>query len=94
MRSANWLLKNIPTKEAIAKALRIQDCSLAVKPRAGKYAKITGSHAPQNKEFEEHHHREFGAQHVGFVGVAERVSGKDEERILAGLGVTGKKLRE
>jgi len=34
--SANWLLKNMPTMAAIGKALRIQVCSVALKPRLGR----------------------------------------------------------
>ena len=36
LRSANWLLKNMPTIAAIGKALRIQVCSVGVKPRLGR----------------------------------------------------------
>src|SRR3954469_11970043 len=49
LRSANWLLKNMPTNDAIANAFRIQACSQAVKPRPGRYPKISGSQAPQMK---------------------------------------------
>ena len=49
LRSANWLLKNIPTNDASAKAFRIHDCCIGEKPRLGKYPKISGSHAPQMK---------------------------------------------
>src|SRR3954469_20091437 len=48
-RSANWLLKNMPTIAAMGNAFRISDCSPAVKPRLGRYPKIRGSHAPQIK---------------------------------------------
>src|SRR5687768_3233373 len=47
LRSANWLLKNIPTIAATGKPLRIHVCSEAVKPRLGKYPKTNGYHAPQ-----------------------------------------------
>src|SRR6188768_1815078 len=48
-RSANWLLKNIPTMAAMGKAFRIHDCCAGVNPRLGRYPKMSGSHAPQMK---------------------------------------------
>jgi len=36
LRSANWLLKNMPTMAATGKALRMQDCCRGVKPRPGR----------------------------------------------------------
>src|SRR5579862_2457011 len=39
----------MPTIAATGKALRIQVCSVAEKPRLGRYAKINGNHAPQMK---------------------------------------------
>src|SRR3954451_23194613 len=48
-RSANWLLKNIPTIAAIGNAFRTQLCCAGVKPRLGRDAKISGNHAPQMK---------------------------------------------
>src|SRR3954451_23733717 len=48
-RSADWLLKNIPTIAAIGNAFRTQLCSAGVNPRLGRYAKIRGNQAPQMK---------------------------------------------
>src|SRR5438552_3849280 len=39
----------MPAIAATGKALRIQLCSVAVKPRLGRYPKINGYHAPQMK---------------------------------------------
>src|SRR6185295_13957410 len=39
----------MPTMAAMGKAFRIQDCSLAVYPRLGRYPKISGNQAPQMK---------------------------------------------
>ena len=36
LRSANWLLKNMPTMAAIGNAFRIQLCSDGLKPRLGR----------------------------------------------------------
>jgi hypothetical protein len=36
LRSANWLLKNMPTMAATGKVLRIQVCSAGVKPTLGR----------------------------------------------------------
>jgi hypothetical protein len=36
LRSANWLLKNMPTMAATGKQLRIHVCSLGLKPRLGR----------------------------------------------------------
>lgn len=39
----------MPTTAAIGNALRIQDCSPGLKPRLGRYPKISGNQAPQIK---------------------------------------------
>src|ERR1051326_3874198 len=39
----------MPTMAATGNALRIQLCSDALNPRPGRYAKISGYHAPQMK---------------------------------------------
>src|SRR5262245_56803530 len=49
LRSANWLLKNMPIMAARGNVFKIQDCWLGVYPRLGRYPKINGNHAPQMK---------------------------------------------
>src|SRR5208282_4951044 len=49
LRSANWLLKNMPTTAAIGKAFRIHACSQSANPKLGRYPKINGNQAPQMK---------------------------------------------